>query len=158
MDSSKYDGQKEMARMAYITSVRSISLRELANKFNIPISTMSEWSTAEQWVKQREEMQREITSKVESDYKKSEIKRRKKMIDDLDDIIAISIDKLKIELGGEGKITPANLEKLVRMNELLKGNASSRAEKKIIVESDKPIDKMSIDELNKVKLELIKTS
>lgn len=80
------------------------------------------------------------------------------MIDDLDDIIAISIDKLKIELGGEGKITPANLEKLVRMNELLKGNASSRAEKKIIVESDKPIDKMSIDELNKVKLELIKTS
>lgn len=109
---------------AYITGKES--LKELAERYEIPLRTIKDRSSKERWVEERKKFRTDVAQKASQKTAKKEVKRLVKLRDvaeDVADLIGQDVERMK-KLGEKRKsVTPEDVKMIKDLTVALKNIA-----------------------------------
>lgn len=111
----KTSSLRSLAKMTYVTSQQGISLADLSQiyPFNrVHISTLSKWSTSDNWVEERERYRTSLENKIFQKLEKSHVQAISEQLKGLDDI-ASNMHKILNPLRGFSEVGPNSYEGMV---------------------------------------------
>ena len=136
MGKEKHVQKKDIVKFNYITRAE-VDLRTLSKEFSVPLATLGEWSNKEHWVEKREDFQSKLEEKMLNDIAPKLVERREEMLRDIDDILRKSVQLLKEQvIDNDKELTVSQINMLAKLNELLRGNATSREDRVVRVNLD----------------------
>lgn len=109
---------------AYITGKES--LKELAEKYGIPLRTIKDRSSKERWVEERKKFRTEVAQKASQKTAKKEVKRLVKLRDvaeDVADLIGQDVERMKKLREKRKNVTPEDVKMIKDLTVALKNIA-----------------------------------
>jgi hypothetical protein len=149
MREDEHSAKKPNLKTEYITRA-DVSLRSLSKEFNVPLGVIGKWSSEEGWDDKRKRFQDKLEEDTLSRIAPKLAKERAKMLSDIDEILKVAIGNLRESVIGEGKeLTVTQIDKLAKLNELLRGNATSR-DNRVVTLNVHP-SKMTLEQIKESK-------
>lgn len=109
---------------AYITGKES--LKELAEKYGIPLRTIKDRSSKERWVEERKKFRTDVAQKASQKTAKKEVKRLVKLRDvaeDVADLIGQDVERMKKLREKRKNVTPEDVKMIKDLTVALKNIA-----------------------------------
>lgn len=109
---------------AYITGKES--LKELAEKYGIPLRTIKDRSSKERWVEERKKFRTDVAQKASQKTAKKEVKRLVKLRDvaeDVADLIGQDVERMKKLREKRKSVTPEDVKMIKDLTVALKNIA-----------------------------------
>jgi len=134
-------------RNEYICS--GISQRELANKYNLSLSTLSKKAKKEDWVGKRAVQQNKTAAKMRQKSKDAQVEKRLTQIERLSRLTDKLIDKVELAMEQLDKYVLTETTSTVKKEKLKKGDKKTTTRRQKIKEvNSRVIDRKGLQEIS----------